>query len=636
MINKTKRFRPYYLILLILAIMIPFLCYPYIFGVDAFELIWMANAIKEGALFSENTWLIHPTSYFGYYPFSHRAIGIPLIIAYLLSFLNLISVGIFGISEVILVYNIILIIVFYKASRSLGNTLFNEEWSRFMFTGALLFAPHIIDEFTMTISTRIVITIFIILILNFNLKIISGDYKINYKDIIYILLIFILGALIHRLWLGMIIPFLFTLIIFIIRKNKNILKLILIFILPLIIICFFLGLSIFGIMPRFELNNSSLIQSILFFLNYYGFNLGLISLFFPIGIIIMIYKISIILKKKYKIESSIFKEKKFLLLQKNLYLILFIIPFIFLSPQLFYALTLFSPMIIIISINGLIYIKNYISSISKTVDRFLPSIVFLLLFGFYLVRIGIFKQTKINLVFLLLFSIGILIILISISIKIHHKKNNFHLKLRKEFWIITLIIPFLTFTMMEIQMRNYERMNSSYPWENNYLTNEEKQIINYFQNKDLNGLIFVCDDEISARIGGIGFLPTFHGLELIGLCLWYGVVSPEEIHMGTKVSSSLLDLIAQYYYFYKPLNANWSSESWPLEVLKLKIIKLNMTYLMDCLLIQSEYNIQYVVTIKQKFTHFSNEWILIESLYQSDLEPIFSTQHFLVWNLHGL
>ena len=149
MINKTKGFRPYYLILLILAIIIPCLYYPNIYGVDAFEVIWMANAIKEGALFSENTWLIHPTSYFGYYPFSHRAIGIPLIIAYLLSFLNLISIGIFGISEVILVYNIILIIVFYKASRSLGNTLFNEEWSRFVFTGALLFAPHIIEEFIM-------------------------------------------------------------------------------------------------------------------------------------------------------------------------------------------------------------------------------------------------------------------------------------------------------------------------------------------------------------------------------------------------------------------------------------------------------------------------------------------------------
>ncbi len=634
MINKTKGLRPYYLILLILAIIIPFLYYPYIYGVDAFELIWMTNAIKEGALFSENTWLIHPTSYFGYYPFSHRAIGVPMFLAFLISLLNFFSFGLFGLTEAILAFNIILILIIYKSSRNLGNRLFKEEWSRFMFTGALLFAPHIVEEFTMTISTRIVITIFIILILNFNLKIISRDYKINYKDTIYILLIFILGALIHRLWLGMIFPFLFTLFIFIIRKNKKVLKLILIFILPLIIISFFLGLSIFGIMPRFELDNSSLIQKILFFLNYYGFNLGLISLFFPIGIIIMIYKLSIIiLKKNYKIESSIVKEKNYLLLQKNLYLVLFIIPFTFLSPQLFYTLTLFSPVIIIISIKGLIYIKNYISSFSKTLDRFLPSIIFFLLCGFYLVRIGIFKQTKINLVYLLLFSIGILILLISISLKIHYEKINFHFKLRKEFWIITLIIPFLTFTMMEIQMRNYEIMSSSYPWENRYLTNEEKQIINYFQNKDLNGLIFVSDDVISGRIGGIGFLPTFNGFESIGLCLWYGVVSPEEIHMGTKVSSSLLDLITQNYYYYKPPNAVYSSYSWPLEVLKLKSIKLNMTYLMDRLLIQSVYNIEYIVAINQKFTHFSNEWILIESLYQSELEPIFSTQHFIVWKI---
>ncbi|GAH44674.1 unnamed protein product, partial [marine sediment metagenome] len=63
-IKKTSL---YYLVLVIVAIIIPLTTYPLIYGVDAFQVMWMANALKEGALFSENTWLISPFSFFGYY-----------------------------------------------------------------------------------------------------------------------------------------------------------------------------------------------------------------------------------------------------------------------------------------------------------------------------------------------------------------------------------------------------------------------------------------------------------------------------------------------------------------------------------------------------------------------------------------
>ena len=76
--NFIKKPSLYYLVLVLVAIIFPLTTYPRIYGVDAFQVMWMANALRDGALFSDNTWLIHPASYFGYYPFSHRAIGVPM------------------------------------------------------------------------------------------------------------------------------------------------------------------------------------------------------------------------------------------------------------------------------------------------------------------------------------------------------------------------------------------------------------------------------------------------------------------------------------------------------------------------------------------------------------------------------
>ncbi|MHA2308504.1 MAG: hypothetical protein ACXABJ_04450, partial [Candidatus Heimdallarchaeaceae archaeon] len=58
---------------------------PYIYGYDGFEVIWIAFAINNGALVSNQTWLIHPLSYFGFYPFSQYPIALPLLLAGLLS-----------------------------------------------------------------------------------------------------------------------------------------------------------------------------------------------------------------------------------------------------------------------------------------------------------------------------------------------------------------------------------------------------------------------------------------------------------------------------------------------------------------------------------------------------------------------
>ena len=144
-----KKNNLYYLALVLVAIIIPLTTYPLIYGVDAFQYMWMANALKEGALFSDNTWLISPLSYFGYYPFSWVPIGVPMFLAFLMSFLEFVSFGIFGITEAILVLDIVFIIVIYKSAKNLGNNLFEEEWSRVLFVAAILFSFYVINDITM-------------------------------------------------------------------------------------------------------------------------------------------------------------------------------------------------------------------------------------------------------------------------------------------------------------------------------------------------------------------------------------------------------------------------------------------------------------------------------------------------------
>ncbi|KKL80054.1 hypothetical protein LCGC14_2008640, partial [marine sediment metagenome] len=204
-----KKASLYYLVLVLVAIIIPIIHYPRIYGVDSFQVIWMSNALRDGALFSDNTWLIHPASYFGYYPFSHRAIGVPMFLAFLISLLNFFSFGIFGLTEAILAFNILLIIIIYKSSRNLGNRLFEEEWSRFIFVAAILLSPNIIYDVTMTVSTRIIITIVMIALLNLNLKVLGDDNYNKFKTTIFLFLLLLIGALAHRLWTGTLITMIF-------------------------------------------------------------------------------------------------------------------------------------------------------------------------------------------------------------------------------------------------------------------------------------------------------------------------------------------------------------------------------------------------------------------------------------------
>lgn len=629
-IQKTSL---YYLVLVLVAIIFPLTYYPRIYGKDGFQVIWMANALREGALFSDNTWLIHPTSYFGYYPFSHRAIGVPIFLAFLISLLNFFSLGIFGITEAILAFNIILIIIIYKSSRNLGKRLFEEEWSRFIFVAAILLSPNVIYDTTMTVSTRIIITIVMIVLLNINLKVLNNDNKnINkFKTTLFMILLLLVGALAHRLWLVTTITIIFMIFTVFIRKYKKLQHITIFLILPLSIIAFFVGLEIFGLDPSKIwspfFDNSTLIGVSTNLSIDYALKAGLILLFFPVGVIITLYKLTILLKKSDDEKKVQFNNKNQQFIRMNFYLLLFIVTFSFMAPS-FYAIVIFLPIIIFFSVQGLIYIKKLISTFSKKLDWVFPLILLFPSVGYSLLYVEIILQINLWYMFALLI-ISLLFYLFVIIISKYHsilliKDSLISFKLQKWFVGFVLIISMLIFTTTTVVGRNTAVDSNPYPWENSYLTEEEIEIIEFFQNEDVEGLIFCAAGPLIAeRIAGFGFLPSFFDRVYDGKNIYYGFVTPEEVYENTEFS--LLELDRFRFFIYNKNNS--------IRALMNSIINLSVSVKGDLETLRS-YNVQYIISINEIFLLGGiNNWPLIKSL-PSTLSPVFSTEHLLVWKIY--
>jgi len=629
-IQKTSL---YYLVLVLVAIIFPLTYYPRIYGIDGFQVIWMANALREGVLFSDNTWLIHPTSYFGYYPFSHRAIGVPIFLAFLISLLNFFSLGIFGITEAILAFNIILIIIIYKSSRNLGNRLFEEEWSRFIFVAAILLSPNVIYDTTMTVSTRIIITIVMIVLLNINLKVLNNDNKnINkFKTTLFMIFLLLVGALAHRLWLVTTITIIFMIFTVFIRKYKKLQHITIFLILPLSIIAFFVGLEIFGLDPSKIwspfFDNSTLIGVSTNLSIDYALKAGLILLFFPVGVIITLYKLTILLKKSDDEKKVQFNNKNQQFIRMNFYLLLFIVTFSFMAPS-FYAIVIFLPIIIFFSVQGLIYIRKLISTFSKKLDWVFPLILLFPSVGYSLLYVEIIISINLWYMFALLIISLIFYLFVIIISKYHNilliKDSLISFKLQKWFVGFVLIISMLIFTTTTVVGRNTAVDSNPYPWENSYLTEEEIEIIEFFQNEDVEGLIFCAAGPLIAeRIAGFGFLPSFFDRVYDGKNIYYGFVTSEEVYENTEFS--LLELYRFRFFIYNKNNS--------IRALKNSIINLSVSVKGDLETLRS-YNVQYIISINETFLLGGiNNWPLIQSL-PSTLSPVFSTEHLLVWKIY--
>ena len=628
---NIKKTNFYYFLLVLVAIIFPLTYYPSIYGVDAFQVIWMANALRDGALFSDNTWLIHPASYFGYYPFSHRAIGVPMFLACLISLLNFFSFGIFGLTEAILAFDIILILIVYKSSRNLGNRLFEEEWSRFIFIAAIILSPNLIHSITMTVSTRIIITIIMIALLNLNLKILSKSIN-KFKALSYIFLLFLIGLLVHRLWIGMFIPIVCMIIIFFIHKYKKLQLIFIFFFLPLTIIAFFIGLEFFYIDPQKIwspfFDNSTLIGLITNLSINYALQVGLILLFFPVGIIVILYRIVNLLKESNKGNNLQCSSSNQQFLQKNFYLLLLIVPFSFISVS-YYSTVIFLPYLIIFSVYGLIFIKKFISIHFKKLNFIFPLILILLSIGYSFLYVQIYIRINLWYVFILLFICLISYLLTFIIYKYHNRifsKFSFDIfKFKKGLNLLVLISSILIFTTTTVVGRN----EAEFP----YLTREEIEVIEFFQNEEIKGLIFVTDRYISERIGGVGFLPTISDRTNSPLSLYYGLIKPDEVYEHTVFSLFKFFELGIYSNLFYPFR--FISKD-PTTAFFSKLIILNASIQGDRDILRSEYNIQYIISVNNSYSDYGNSEFdsnLIQSLLLK-FEPIFSTQHLLIWKIY--
>ena len=296
----------------------------------------------------------------------------------------------------------------------------------------------------------------------------------------------------------------------------------------------------------------------------------------------------------------------------------------------FYTIVIFLPLIIIFSVNGLIYIKKFIANISERVERIFPFILLFLSVGYSLLYVEIIL--KINLWYLFVLLIISLLFYLFVFI-INNNRSKFFLnisfdsvKLQKGLWIFILIISILIFTLTTVEGRLRSIDNNPYPWENRYLTEEEIEIIDYFQKEEINGLIFTTAGILIAeRLAGVGFLPVFNNQTLDGKSIYYGFIPPNEVHQHTEFTLILSRLV-----FFE---LNDYIVKYPIRELMRSILKFNVTNENDIHALQS-YNIQYIISINENYlTNGGNQWPLIQSL-PFEFEPVFSTQHLLVWKIY--
>ncbi|KKL70166.1 hypothetical protein LCGC14_2107640, partial [marine sediment metagenome] len=438
----------------------------------------------------------------------------------------------------------------------------------------------------------------------------------------------------HRLWTGTLITIIFMIFTVFIRNYKKLQHLTVFLILPLSIIAFFFGLEFFDSNIGIGVNTTILKMS-LFLITYFGFWGGLISVFFPIGLIITLYKLTFSFKNSKAFKTS--KEKNSQLnsspqefVDNYYYLLLFLIPFLFMILTNFYAITIFLPIIIIFSVQGLIYIKKFISRISKKLDWVFPILLLFFLGGYYLLRYGIYSKIVFWDTFL--FLLVSLILFLFVFLIINYNNLTFShasfdpYKLKKGIWITAFTMSFLAFSEINLEAGRANVFSSPYPWENRYLTNEEIEIIEYFQNEDIDGLIFCAAGiHISERIGAVGFLPTFSKSTLIGIPLFYDFIDPNYVHENAEFSLSRLFEFSLFNFTKKD----------PIEELLNVIRALDVGKGEDFHALVS-YNVQFIITINNTFqSEGINNWPLIQSLQQSQLfEPVFSTLHLLVWKIY--
>ncbi len=181
-------------------------------------------------------------------------------------------------------------------------------------------------------------------------------------------------------------------------------------------------------------------------------------------------------------------------------------------------------------------------------------VIFIFSMGYSFLYVQIILRINLWYIFVL-FSIILFTYLIIFIIHIYNEKikskisfiniNNYIFRQGLE--VIVLIFAIIIFSTTTNLGRWCTMDNSPYPWENRYLTEEEQQIINFFQNEDITGFIFTNFPKIAERISGVGFLPIFSDRTAIGIALYYRFITPNVIHKNTRFSLSEFSILRFFF-----------------------------------------------------------------------------------------
>lgn len=476
-------------------------------GFDTYEVYWMANAIRNGALIDgNNTWLVNFLSYFGFFPFSHYPIGTPMIFALIL------SLG-FNVNSASYIFTLIIISVTYFGSLKLSKIYFEDQKSQLIFSFLLVNMPVFFGISFMTVHPRSLFFALLPWILYYMNKILI---KFDAKNLTSLVFLLLLSTLTHRLWLGLFLYLALFIFSHILLKT-NIHKKIRLSRKQATILVFtflVLNLILISISFRFFKFDTTKINSPWFtnetylgkFINIifdYSTRLGPMILFLPISILYYMKTLYQLATGKFRYSNNNFIKTRYFLL---ISFFIFSLTFIF----TLYSTILLLPILAIYIVDGLNYVKNNVKK-NKTIYVSVFAIFNLTICFLYM------KIIEVNIIWLniliIILSVFISLFLISFLVSKYIKHNlianiikKFKNKKIKRYY--NLILIFITITFFSVNQQYTKIASSEKRLTYIYISNEELEVIDKIREVGINGIIFVFDVKMAKHINAYSNFPT--------------------------------------------------------------------------------------------------------------------------------
>ena len=589
----------------------------FIYGYDAFEVLWMGAAIKNGALVSSQTWLIHPLSYFGFYSFSQYPIGLPLLLSAFLS-MN------FSLSASIYIIDLILTIVCSIGAYKLADLLFKKEIYKNLFLIMFLLGNKDFFNYTyFSLHPRAIAIALSCWLVYYLLKFKEKRKLLTSLKLLIVFFVMVFSYRIAWLYLLYLIPFGAYIIISSTRVKTFMERYLNNHIFNSSILFIALGMMVVGyfITPGFDISlwspisqTTGLFNQIATLILIYLSSFGVMLVLLPIGLYFTFFSV-----KELELEKRIF--------------LLISIVFAALAWKIpVYSVVLFSPIYTWISVLGF---KKSVELIRKRgrSNKFsfllLSSILLGLAIIIHVVYISIVAKVYYT-YFVVLGTIGVCG-LVYIS-------RRYLLKIKRVNWVTLFLSIIITGNVLLLQtsyegQENYVSLLTapfSLDFSHNHITSDELLVIDYIKGEGIEGIILTDSTTLSRRIGGMGFLPTIPGYHS-EFPLYYGWVDENTARNNTWFDFS---------YFIETFSFFYDGPSYEDDILR-QIRNLNVTQpAVNALLISLE--IQYIVAIKNiedgtiypyLFHPYGNtSYFFFQTL--NSLTPSFNTTFLAVWKIY--